>query len=107
MDKKEIGERIRFLRERKGISQNALANAAGVSPTYIYQLERGEKCPTVEYLEHICWGLDVPLTQFFLTFNDDFPSQSYVLNENEKLVLRRFHDLSLAKQKLLIKFLEE
>lgn len=65
MDKKEVADRIRELREARGMTQNALANAAGVSPTYIYQLERGEKSPTVEYLDHICWGLGMTIKEFF------------------------------------------
>lgn len=43
MEKSEVANRIKELREAKKMTQNALANAAGVSPTYIYQLERGEK----------------------------------------------------------------
>lgn len=65
MDKVELGLRIRVLRENKGMKQNALANKAGVSPTYIYQLERGEKSPTVEYLEYICDALGITLADFF------------------------------------------
>lgn len=67
MEKKEVADRIRALREERKISQNALAYQAGVSPTYIYQLERGEKSPTVEYLDHICWGLGITLEEFFST----------------------------------------
>lgn len=65
MNAKETGERIRYFRMKKNLTQNALAYQAGVSPTYIYQLERGEKSPTVEYLGHICWGLGISLEQFF------------------------------------------
>ena len=39
MEKREVGEKIRRLREKENITQNALANRAGVSPTYIHQLE--------------------------------------------------------------------
>lgn len=67
MEKIEVAERIKKLREARKLSQNALAYQAGVSPTYIYQLERGEKSPTVEYLDHICWGLGVTLEEFFRT----------------------------------------
>jgi transcriptional regulator with XRE-family HTH domain len=65
MEAKDVGTRIKELREQKKMTQYALANQSGVSPTYIYQLERGEKSPTVEYLEHICWGLGVTLGEFF------------------------------------------
>lgn len=41
MDKFEVARRIKSLREAKNLTQNALANNAGVSPTYIYQLEKG------------------------------------------------------------------
>ena len=53
MEKLDVANRIKDLRNQKGLSQNTLANLAGVSPTYIYQLERGEKSPTVEYLYYM------------------------------------------------------
>ncbi len=65
MEKLDVANRIKDLRNQKGLSQNALANLAGVSPTYIYQLERGEKSPTVEYLYYICSALGITLEEFF------------------------------------------
>ncbi len=65
MEKLDVANRIKDLRIQKGLSQNALANLAGVSPTYIYQLERGEKSPTVEYLYYICSALAITLEEFF------------------------------------------
>lgn len=94
MEKAEVANRIRELREAKKMTQNALANAAGVSPTYIYQLERGEKSPTVEYLDHICWGLGLTLKDFF---NEP--------NEQEDLA-SAVSSLSLKQQQLLIAFLK-
>ena len=67
MEWENIGDRIKFFRERKKMTQYALAQQAGVSPTYIYQLERNEKSPTVEYLGHICWGLGISIKEFFDT----------------------------------------
>ena len=67
MDKYEVAKRIKTLREAKNLTQNGLANNAGVSPTYIYQLEKGEKSPTIEYLDHICWGLGISIEDFFST----------------------------------------
>ena len=91
MNKQEVGEKIKKLREARRMSQNALANEAGVSPTYVYQLERGEKSPTVEYLDHICWGLGITLEEFFRTETAAFslsdkignltPKQKQLLNE--------------------------
>lgn len=47
MDRKEIGKRIKKLREERGLTKYKLATDAGVSPGYISDLEKGEKCPTV------------------------------------------------------------
>ena len=70
MNRQEVAKRIRELREARKLTQNSLANNAGVSPTYIYQLERGEKSPTIEYLNHICWGLGISIEDFFCTKNN-------------------------------------
>jgi transcriptional regulator with XRE-family HTH domain len=38
-----FGERIRLLREKKGITLNEFAKELGVSPGYLSELERGKK----------------------------------------------------------------
>ena len=50
---KIIGQRIRNYRTQKGLSQEKLAELAGCHPTYIGQLERGEKNATLESVEKI------------------------------------------------------
>lgn len=93
MEKREIGEKIRRLREKENITQNALANRAGVSPTYIYQLEQGLKSPTVEYLGYICAGLDTTLAEFFaeeLPQNTVAGRTTDTLNEKQKRLLDEF-----------------
>ncbi len=65
MDRIEIGKKIKMLRERKGWSQRQLATESGQSPSYLPELERGEKCPTVEVLDNICFALGISLAEFF------------------------------------------
>ena len=91
MTAKEIGKKIRTLREQRKLTKNALATLAGVSPTYIHQIEKGEKCPTVEYLDYICQALNISLVDFFTTesdknINDDFN----LLNTKQKQLLLEF-----------------
>ncbi len=74
MDRHDVAKRIRELREERKLTQNALAYQAGVSPTYIYQLERGEKNPTIEYIDNICWGLGITIEEFFSTKKNDAPA---------------------------------
>ena len=60
-----IGERIRYIRKSKGLSQEELANLASVHPTYIGQLERGEKNATIDSLQRITKALEVSLSDMF------------------------------------------
>ena len=55
--KTKIGEVLRAKRQKLGISQEGLAERAGVDRTYVSILERGLKSPTVETLERICDAL--------------------------------------------------
>ena len=60
----EISERIIALREARGFSTNKLANRAGISQSYLREIELGKKKPTVEILSYICEALDVSLSGF-------------------------------------------
>lgn len=62
---KIIGQRIRTYRTQKGLSQEKLAELAGCHPTYIGQLERGEKNATLESVEKIASAMDISLSELF------------------------------------------
>lgn len=85
----EIGNKIKKIRESKGIKKNALANLAGVSPTYINDIEAGRKCPTVEYLGYICQGLGITMESFFRDENSHTIDVSS-LNERQIRLLEEF-----------------
>nr|WP_081496375.1 helix-turn-helix transcriptional regulator [Herbaspirillum sp. YR522] len=50
---------VRERRRALGVSQEALAEAAGVHRTYIGMIERGEKNVTIYNIERIAIALDV------------------------------------------------
>ncbi|MBQ7145173.1 MAG: helix-turn-helix transcriptional regulator [Lachnospiraceae bacterium] len=60
-----IGTRIRLARKKAGLSQEKLAELADVHPTYIGQLERGEKNATLESIHKISSALSIPLEKLF------------------------------------------
>ena len=62
---KAIGQRIRNYRTARGHSQEKLADLCGCHPTYIGQLERGEKNATIESIDKIATALDVSLSKLF------------------------------------------
>jgi transcriptional regulator with XRE-family HTH domain len=61
----ELGRAIRSERERRGMSQSALAEAVGVSLQSIGKIERGRSAPSFDTLEAIGRVLAVPVREFF------------------------------------------
>ena len=61
----EVGARLTELREQKGITVNKLANLAGISQSYLRDVELGNKNPTIETLSYFCDALGVSLKEFF------------------------------------------
>jgi transcriptional regulator with XRE-family HTH domain len=54
-----FGAAVRRVREQRGISQNRLCEAAGLSQRYLSALERGENSPTLTVILELCQALDV------------------------------------------------
>ena len=60
-----IGQRVKYFREQRNITVNKLATLSGVSQSYVRDIELGNKQPTIEFLEYICYGLGITLQDFF------------------------------------------
>jgi transcriptional regulator with XRE-family HTH domain len=65
----ELGKQLRELRQERALTQEALADAAGLHWTYIGQIERGERNLTAKNVLRIERGLAIsPGTWFSLAF---------------------------------------
>ena len=62
---KQVGRRIRELREARGLTQEKLAEAAGINAKYVGAIERGTVNLTLASISKICKTLDVPVTELF------------------------------------------
>lgn len=60
-----FGKRVRNLRTNKKLSQERLAELSGLHATYIGQIERGEKSPTLESIYKLSKGLQISLEELF------------------------------------------
>jgi len=58
-------EKFKRHRMRKGLTQTELARILGVDRTYINQIERGKKIPSLGLLERIAEVLGKNLKDFF------------------------------------------
>lgn len=57
------GEKIRALREERGYTLQDLARRANLSLSYLSEIERGSKKPSLKTLEKLAAALNVPKTQ--------------------------------------------
>lgn len=60
-----LGQRIKTLREQRKLSQQALADAAGVSDYTIQKMEAGKAKAQVTSVFRVAVALNVPITELF------------------------------------------
>jgi DNA-binding XRE family transcriptional regulator len=63
--RRTIGEAIRMNRKNAGFTQETLAEAVGLNPKYIGEIERGEKIISIEALLRIAKAVKTPVRDFF------------------------------------------
>lgn len=86
----DVGARIKELRIAKGLSTNKLSNMAGLSQSYVRNLEEGKyDNPTVESLELICEALGIAFEDF-VNYRDLSLSQLKAMK-----IVRRLSDKQL------------
>lgn len=57
-----FGQRVKEIRKEKGMTQEQLAEAAGFHPTFISNIERGYRVPSLPTAVRISEGLNTALT---------------------------------------------
>jgi transcriptional regulator with XRE-family HTH domain len=60
-----IGERLRAVREEKGLSQGDIEKRTGLLRCYISRVENGHTIPAIETLEKMARALEIPMYQLF------------------------------------------
>ncbi len=98
----EIGQRIRNYRIQMKLSQEELAEKCGLHPTYIGQVERGEKNATLESISKIAAGLSVDLSTLFESIEEIAASEPSCAAQAFSMIQL----LPLDKQKKVLKILE-
>lgn len=95
----DLGRRIREERQKLNLTQEKLSEAINVSTTYIGQIERGERCPTLDTLIRISNSLGVSID--YLLQESVTPSSTNLMN----LWLQLTRDLSDNDMKMIIELI--
>lgn len=63
--RKQLGEKIRELRDKNGVTQEELADGIHSSSAYISHVEKGLRTPSVSFLIKVSYKLNVQLWELF------------------------------------------
>ena len=90
----DVGKRLQEMRSRCWLTQNKLADKAGVSQTHLRRVELGQADITVGHLQLLCDAMGVTLQEFFDT------------EERQDELSVALSKLTPKQKKLLITFIE-
>ncbi|MDA9498121.1 cupin domain-containing protein [Bradyrhizobium sp. CCBAU 11357] len=82
-----LGQTVRLLRQRAGLSIQDVANKTGLSTGMISQLERARAMPSIRTLRLLGIALDVPISYFFES-SDPADGQRYIVRKTNRRLLR-------------------
>ena len=92
-----FGERLKEIRQKRGITQDALAKRVSISPSSISLYERGIREPSLNMLISIAKELDVSTDYLLGLTNNEY----HISSEPEQL---SFEDLKKIMQSFIDKF---
>lgn len=100
-----IGDNIRTLRKAKGLSQEQLALRADINASYMGQVERGEKNPTIDVLSKIASALGTPLEKIVQIDANEMSSEE--ASRYADKIAHQITGLSLKEQEVVYKFVKQ
>lgn len=99
---KIIGNKIRNIRKKRGLSQEELSHLANMNTSFLSDLERDKKNPSLESLEKVTTALDITLEQLFQHTQPNLNNpESKILDE----VINRVQVLSIDNQKRILEMI--
>jgi transcriptional regulator with XRE-family HTH domain len=101
--KKDIGKKIYEMRIRRNLTQEELAERIGSVPSYISNIERNNKCPSLTLLTKIVKALD---TTYNYLLMDDFEVDKQI-EIKYKDMFREVTKLDESTQKEFFNIVEE
>ena len=95
-----IGERITYFRNSRGLTTNRLANLTGISQSFLRDVELSNKGITVDNLSLVCNALDITLQDFFAEPHSDISDLDilqYINGLTQEQKVRLFEFLKTIK----------
>ena len=92
----DVCKRLINLRKRCGLTQNGLAERAGVSQTHLRRVELGQADITVGHLQLLCDAMSISMQEFFEqeSDSDEIAVAFSKLSPKQKILLLAFLESS-------------
>lgn len=98
-----VNERIKAIRERRGLTQKELALMADVSPSEICAIEKRMRSPQTDTIRKIGAALEVSVSLLLGEFYSEFPLEKALAHDSFDIFVRGgglTDDLELALRKI-------
>jgi transcriptional regulator with XRE-family HTH domain len=92
-----IGERLRWLRVGKNLSQGVIEERTGLLRAYISRVENGHTVPAMETLEKFARALEVPLYVLFYEREESPPVQARVFRQQRRTTKKTAFERRLVR----------
>ncbi|HVJ48018.1 helix-turn-helix transcriptional regulator [Desulfitobacterium sp.] len=60
-----LGPRITYFREKRGLQQNEIAAIVGIKPKYLRDIENGVENPRIALLARLAVALGIPIEELY------------------------------------------
>ncbi len=89
----KLYDSLKKFREDKGVKQNVIAKALGISPPTYNRYEKGEREPDIKMIIKIARFYRVPVQSFFLDYSKEYQFQDLYLGELGTLFHVKFNHI--------------
>lgn len=100
---KEVGNRIRNLREERGWNQEELAHRAGINRTFLGEVERGAKKASIETIEKIANAFEISMGDFFKPIQS---SSKYDGDTTLAVLIEKLNTVSIEDHKTMLEIFD-
>lgn len=98
---KQFGNRVRELRKAQGLSQEELAEKAGLHFTYVGGIERGERNLSLKSIERIAIALKIDIRDFFV------PHLAEVADMETNQVINDINNILITKESGILQLIRQ
>lgn len=104
---KTLGERVREIREAKGLTQREIADRIQIDDYYISRLENDHINPTLATMQKLARALEVEVRDLFPATQPEFRVTPPTLDKDLKKVVALWKGLNQEHRQLMLRFIEQ